>query len=89
MLGQLTVALLTSTGRGISLLSPAARVRGSDKLPQEVRVARAPPQLQIKPTAEKPEVAGERSDLYLPYVEVHGLCRQFGCFLGGLTSVVL
>jgi len=35
------------------------------------------PQLQVKPTAEKPEVAGERTHPDLPHVEIHGLRRQF------------
>ena len=42
-LASATAALLTSTGRGISRLSLAARVRGSDKLPKKyVSLGRQP-----------------------------------------------
>ena len=61
-LASATAALLTSTGRGTSLLSLAARERGSERLPRN---------------AEKPEVARKRTHSDLPYVEVHDLRRQF------------
>jgi len=70
-LANATVALLTSTGRGISRLSLAARERGSDRLPRKyVSLGR-------QPRAYAREARDSRRADQPPHVEVHGLRRRF------------